>query len=50
MENLAYIIMQSRDGVKPFPVAAFLMRFEAESYLRDCAKDSSLYRFHIETN
>lgn len=50
LETLSYVIMQSRDGIEPFPIAAFAMRHDAESFLRDNEKYSSNYRFHIETN
>lgn len=50
VDLLNYVVIQSRDGIEPFPIAAFAMRHDAESFLRDNEKYSSNYRFHIETN
>lgn len=49
MNNLEYVVYQTRDGIKPFPIAAFLERYEAQEYLENLLRYAGSYQFFIAT-
>lgn len=48
MKNLEYVVYQTRDGIEPFAIAAFLERYEAQEYLENLLKYPGLYQFYIQ--
>ena len=49
MGNLEFVVYQTRDGIEPFAIAAFLQQYEAQEYLENLLRYAGSYQFFIAT-